>query len=51
MLCCTKEPLEKAHKIVIEDGGVRELVTAIARFTTATKDHALIEKRMMSIKM
>lgn len=38
-------------KIVIEDGGVRELVTAIARFTAATTDQALIEKRVMSVKM
>lgn len=35
---------------MIEDGGVRELVTAIARFIAATTDQALIEKRMMSVK-
>lgn len=36
---------------MIGDGGVRELVTAIARFTAATTDQALIEKRVMSVKM
>lgn len=36
---------------MIEDGGVRELVTAIALFTAATTDQALIGKRMMSVKM